>query len=197
MTRNANGVHCQVWIAITEISASCGSPSQLWLPRPSARVATSTRPTSGASTSVRQNRPTTTGASTIGRIAATRRTPWPRGMRITSSASASPIATCSTTVERRVDDRQRQRAPEARVARHLRVVVDAGEARQPRHRQVDALQAGPRQVDERRRRRQHQQQQRRQEQREREAPLLLRQRATEAAIRRYGAAQRPARSAAR
>ena len=36
------------------------------------RVTMSTRPTSGASTSVRQNRPTTTGASTIGRIAATR-----------------------------------------------------------------------------------------------------------------------------
>ncbi len=27
--RKANGVHCQVWMAITEISASCGSPSQL------------------------------------------------------------------------------------------------------------------------------------------------------------------------
>jgi multiple sugar transport system permease protein len=32
ITRNANGVHCQVWMAITEMSASCGSPSPLWLP---------------------------------------------------------------------------------------------------------------------------------------------------------------------
>ena len=98
-TRNAKGVHCQVWMAITEISASCGSPSQFWPGRPSARLTMSTSPKSGASTSVRQNRPTTTGASTIGRIAATRSSPWPRGICSTSSASDRPITTCSTTVE--------------------------------------------------------------------------------------------------
>ena len=98
ITRNANGVHCQVWIAITEMSASLGSPSQLWEPRPSARVTRSTRPKSGESTKVRQKRPTTTGANTIGRIAATRSALWPRGICSTRSASARPIATCSTTV---------------------------------------------------------------------------------------------------
>ena len=30
----ANGVHCQVWIAITETIASRGSPSQFLLPSP-------------------------------------------------------------------------------------------------------------------------------------------------------------------
>ena len=48
---------------------------------------------------VRQIMPTTAGDSTTGRIATTRNQPWPRFMSITSSASASPRATCSTTVE--------------------------------------------------------------------------------------------------
>ncbi len=72
----------------TASTARCGSRSPRSAPaadrrascgcrRPSARVTRSTRPTSGASTSVRQNRPTTTGASTIGRIAATRRSALP------------------------------------------------------------------------------------------------------------------------
>ena len=56
-------------------------------------------PNSGASMKVRQIMPTTAGDSTTGRIATTRNRPWPRLMSITSSASASPIATCRTTVE--------------------------------------------------------------------------------------------------
>ena len=39
MYRNTNGVHCQVWIAITEKRARSGSPSQLCEPNPSAREA--------------------------------------------------------------------------------------------------------------------------------------------------------------
>ena len=86
-------------MAITEIKASCGSPSQLWLPRPSERVTRSTSPKSGASTSVRQNNPTTTGASTMGRIAAMRKAAWPFGICSTSSASDRPTSTCNTTVD--------------------------------------------------------------------------------------------------
>ena len=33
-TMKAKGVHCQVWMTITETRASVGSPSQFWLPSP-------------------------------------------------------------------------------------------------------------------------------------------------------------------
>ena len=95
----ANGVHCQVWITITETIASVGSPSQFWLPRPALIARKSTMPNSGASMKVRQIMPTTAGDSTTGRMAMRRNQPWPRFMSMTSSASASPITTCSTTVE--------------------------------------------------------------------------------------------------
>ena len=95
----ANGVHCQVWITITETIARKGSPSQFLLPSPALMARKSTMPNSGASMKVRQIMPTTAGDSTTGRMAMTRNQPWPRFMSITSSASARPITTCSTTVE--------------------------------------------------------------------------------------------------
>ena len=42
---------------------------------------------------------TLNGNSTTGRMAISRNRPWPRFMSITSSASASPITTCNTTVD--------------------------------------------------------------------------------------------------
>ena len=95
----AKGVHCQVWMTITEIIASRGSPSQFLLPRPALMARKSTMPNSGASMKVRQIMPTTAGESTTGRMAIRRNQPWPRFMSITSRASARPSATCSTTVE--------------------------------------------------------------------------------------------------
>ena len=70
--------------------------------------------------------------------------------------------------------RQRERIPEARIAAHLREVVEARETREPGHAEVEALQAVPAEVDERRRRRQHRSTARAREakQREREAALL-------------------------
>ena len=65
----AKGVHCQVWITITETMASRGSPSQFWLPSPALMARKSTMPNSGASMKVRQIMPTTAGDSTTGRIA--------------------------------------------------------------------------------------------------------------------------------
>ena len=83
---------------MTETSAGVGEPSQLIVPKPSAFTAKSMMPKFGASISVRQNRPTTTGASTIGRIAAMRKSHWPAGICITSSARPRPMTSCSATV---------------------------------------------------------------------------------------------------
>ena len=55
-------------------------------------------PKSGVSMSVRQKRPTTTGASTIGRIATTRNAHCARGMRRISRAIANPSTSWSVTV---------------------------------------------------------------------------------------------------
>lgn len=98
-TMKAKGVHCQVWIAITETMASVGSPSQFLLPRPALMARKSTMPNSGASMKVRQIMPTTAGDSTTGRMAMTLNQPWPRFMSMTSKASANPMMTCSATVE--------------------------------------------------------------------------------------------------
>ena len=82
--------------------------------------------------------------------------PWPFGICSTSSASDEADDHLQHDRRRGVDAGQRERIPEARIAAHLGVVVDAGEARQPRHAEVDAVQAVPAEVDERRRRREHQ-----------------------------------------
>ena len=55
-------------------------------------------PKSGVSISVRQNRPATTGASTIGRIAAMRKAHCARGICRMRSAIDSPMTSCSVTV---------------------------------------------------------------------------------------------------
>ena len=140
-------------------------------------------PKSGASRSVRQNRPTTTGASTIGRMATTRNQPWPRFICITSSASARPSTTCSTTVDAGVDETDQQRRPERGRRSSARVVVQSDEAVSERHREVHPERAGPDQEDQRQRRRCQQHQERRRQQCDREPALALRQHAAEIARR--------------
>ncbi len=134
---------------MTEISASCGSPSQLWLPQ-----AERARDQVDQAEVGRQHQRAPEQADHH------RREHDRQNRR--DAQHALPLRYLQHQQRQRqaddhlqhhraggVDQREPQRIPEARVAAHLGVVVQPGEARQPRHAEVDALHAVPRQVDQR------------------------------------------------
>ncbi len=70
-------------------------------------------------------------------------------MRSTISASPSPITICSTTVVIGIDRGEARRFPEPTIGKHVAVVLEPHEPGDPGHRQIDLMQRGPHQVDER------------------------------------------------